>query len=976
MNGQKKNFSSEVQKHTPLDSNTCNVLVEASPELGTQCFFYAAQPMEKGQAIELRFSPRVDKASKDSVTSPCDEIVDRLSLARSLAVLSLTDIKAVIDHLSKIANSNSRDLRAASQEQRQNEDGQQHRPRGSSEEQKLQRVRRRIHWLATQILYILEKTKGTATTAELKLLVDDAKKLLMTTDDCRSLCDYGKQSGEAFVQKELSQEILCDAVLNNPTMQWSDKSTWCDISAKLSGQCLHKASVRLALSGFDGGDDNKDQMLKDIEGSIIDAVKRVISPEKDLVELAFRIQPGLNEANTISFTREFVLENCERLPKEVVAKASQEEAYRNSMDLCGEIAYDDLVKTTLCNSAARDSLVVAAKAPWSPSSIVMRSIEEVQTKSAQFDAKWYIENHVLSIAHAIASSALLQYFSETRQTVAESVSTYNRFADVARRILESSPADNPRLPALEYCIASSKLKLVPAGLAKSGDTNTAVPCTLPLFLAVVWPRLKIVYGFSIEVGEDPTDVTFFPPGHKGHFRRASERQVGLQRLERARKRRKVEQQVRTVGLGEISKLAKRMFVSATRDDLEPGHGACVKDALKQFVTSVLSELPSGGDDECRRRMAAVEEAVRQFFDELIPSMLSKAVGDSKDSANLECAYLMQVMLVLPSLLEQSGLSMRRVEDTLGVIRDLAQFISSENKILFAEPLRVCHEDYEAGHDVVQPFLLPRMQKLMTKPSAVADSDAKDGGGQDTELIREIIQPEDVKELSGFISTVLSQLLPCRATEYDIVSKGRKGRTVGYPGMMCRHCAGKGMDGRFFFTSLDSLNTAATATLGHIYKCPHVADDLKKRIAHLKTRHPEERKALKHGAQAVFFSRLWKRLWSAEGIPDAPVVLTNHQNVVTEKKQHDVAAKLSSQQDDDSSVEFKSHIDLLDYLTTTSPWNGKADISERVGQYYRCIAYGGEIYDTNGMPKHFNSEWILSQLVPPERLSTNRTFLAG
>ena len=195
------------------------------------------------------------------------------------------------------------------------------------------------------------------------------------------------------------------------------------------------------------------------------------------------------------------------------------------------------------------------------------------------------------------------------------------------------------------------------------------------------------------------------------------------------------------------------------------------------------------------------------------------------------------------------------------------------------------------------------------------------------------------------------------------------------GLMCKHCAGKGSDGRFFFTSLDSLNTAATATLGHMYRCPFIPDELKKRIAHLKTRHPEERKALKHGAQAQFFARLWKRLWSAEGIPDTPVVLSNHQNVATDAKEATNDATLQ-QEERQSSIQFKSHTDLLTFLTTTAPWNTRADILERIRQYYAVMAHGGEIYNTNAMPPHFNSEWILSQMVPPERLATHQTFLSG
>jgi len=361
-------------------------------------------------------------------------------------------------------------------------------------------------------------------------------------------------------------------------------------------------------------------------------------------------------------------------------------------------------------------------------------------------------------------------------------------------------------------------------------------------------------------------------------------------------------------------------------------------------------------------------------------MLPEVDGCPQNAASLECAYLMQVLLVLPSLLEQSGLSMRRIEDTLGVIRDLAQFVSAKNGELFTEPLRLDHEEYETGRDVARPFLLPRMAKLASNPEAENPKEPR-ADGQDSELIREIIQPEDMQELSGFIGTVLSQLLPCRATEYDALTRQRKGITVGYPGMMCRHCAGKGTTGKYFFTSLDSLNTCCTASLGHIYACPYVPKELKTRIADLKTRHPAERKALKHGAQAHFFQRLWKRLWSTDGIPDAPFVLGNHRNLGPAEQGEQLGEQLSSadsalEEERAHPIEFKSHTELLDYINMTPPWNGKADLRERIQQYYGCIAFGGKIYNTNAMPKNFSSEWILSKMVHPDRLSTKRTFLAG
>lgn len=945
------------------DSRASNVLVRVSPEKGTQCLFYAADPIEKGQTLELHFSPRTERPSKDFTAEPFVTIVNRLSLACNMSSLSLADLNGVVEQASKILDSAKDD--AARTEIAQ--DGQKTRTHP-------QMVRRRIHWLASNVLRSLEESReGSDDTSRRtrKALIEDAKKLLMTDGDCITFHSYSQHSGEEDVLDELSQEILCDAVMNNSLREWLESGSWCKISTDLLKKCLQTASAYLL--GSLGGNEPRHDVLEDIEKCVFDSVKRIISWERDLGELAFHAGTGPNDP----VSRECFLANYEQLPKGIVAMASAEEAYENAMDLCDEVSFDDSVKQALCGDAEEHKAVIATKVPWNKDSTIMRSLRDVEKENAQIDAKWYIENQILSVAHAIASSRLLQT-ATTRD--AQPDCSYARFATVARRILEADPTDDRR-PSLEQpCVSSERLvnvKLFPGVPERSITTNVAVPNTLPLFLAVVWPRLKTVYGFSIEVGDDPDNVTFFPPGHKGQLQLASERQLGMQRLERSRKRFKVQQRVNEVGFGDIPKFTKRMFISASRDDLEHENGTPVKDALKRFVSSVLSELPEGDDAECRRRMTAIEDAVNECFDELAPSILPEDDSGSKGTADLEVAHLMQILLVLPSLLEQSGLPMRKIEDTLGVIRDLAEFMTFKNDELFAEGVQLCREEYESGYDVSRPFLLPRMQQLVSIPSASPSMDSPQGqltAASDPDFIREIINPEDMQELSGFIGTVLRQFLPSRADELD--ASKRRGIHVGYPGMMCRHCAGKGTEGRFYFTSLDSLNTAATATLGHVYKCPHIPDDLKKEIANLKTRHGDERRALKHGAQARFFSRLWKRLWSADGIAP-PVVLANHRTIGDKEVELTPTEASSSLQNDEAhELEFKSHTDLLNYLDTTAPWSKKADIRERIEQYYACVAYGGDIYDTAAMPKNFSSEWILSQMVPPERLSTKRTFLTG
>lgn len=968
--------SSSQQESTLFDNKKSNVIVQESPEKGTECLFYAAEPMEKGQTIELRFPSCTDGSTVESVAEPFTAITGRLSLARKVSSLSLTEMNDAIKEMASSLEIAKRDLETTASS-----------PGGARDNRKSLRTQRRVHWLALQIVQSLQEPgKGSANTPQRRSLLVDAKKLLMTVDDCRNLYSHAKQyGGEELLLEELSQELLCDVVRNQSLRQWSRKDSWCAISTNLWTNCLRKASAYLFHSL--GGSGSLDEFLKEVDSLVFDAVKRVISWERDLKsDLSFEVRS--DSGNSI-LTRDSLVSNYERLSKGVVAASAQAEAYEDAMELCGECSFVDDVKDALRTAAAPSTYVIATKNPWGQSSAMMRSLTDVQKENAQLDAKWYIEKQVLSIADAIASSSLLQ---TTEKTVSHSGPPpgcfYSRFAAVARQILEADPTDDRR-PSLERPITAlshNEDELICVVPRNGSDTGAvAMPCTLPLFLAVVWPRLKTVHGFSIEVGDDPTDITFFPPGHKGQFRRATERQLGLQRLERMRKRVKVQEQVKQVGLGDIPKATKRMFISASRDDVTHEHGAPIKDALKQFVKSVLSELPADSDDtECREKLATIEEAITECIDELAPVMLPSEDGDdSKDSANLECAHLMQILLVLPSLLEQSGLSMRRIEDALGVIRDIAEFLTFNRGELFAEAVQLCREEYQPGYDVSRPFLLPRIRKFASKQSAAEPSVASQGNlavNNDPELIREIINPEDMPELTGFIGAMLSQFIPCRATEFDLL-KGRKLIHVGYPGMMCRHCAGRGStDGRYFFTSLDSLNTAATGTLGHVYKCPYVPEETKKKIAHLKSVHGEERKALKKGAQARFFARLWKRLFSTDGIA-TPVVLANHKSTGDEdsKPPAAIAVEKSTSSEEQAAapvLEFKSHTDLLNYLANTAPWNKKDDIRERIQQYYDCVKYGGDIYDTNAMPKSYSSEWLLSQLVHPECLSTKQRYLTG
>ena len=952
-----RNIDSD-DKHE-VDYAQSNVVVESSAELGTQCLFYASEPMERGQVLELRFSTQKRKPSSLPVGEPFTAIEDRIALAREILVLSQKDPKALIDQVLAISKEINPSLDNASKDSETQ-------PNDSEEELNLRITRRRIHWLATSVLSCLEET-GVDEIAG----VEDLKKLLLTQNDLRNESTYYNLTGkEGFILEELANEILCDVILKGSLGPWSDKSYWCTVSSELLKLCLRSASLHI-LTSWSGSGKIESQLffVKEIESYVYHAVRRVVRPNRDLDELSFpcpEVQTACHPK-----ARDF-WENYEEFPKDVVVKSVLEEAYVDAMELCDEIAFQDDVSAALFGDTT--SCSIAAKAPWRQLSTIMRSINDIRKGNAQVDERWYIENQVLSVAHAIASSGVLQLKTEAGP------SNYS-FARLARAALEADPNNDSLMPVEKPGVpCSGDRRFAVFRALPEVSVKRAVPSTLPLFLALVWPTLRSEYGWRMEVGTSPDDVTFCPPGHNGHHRRLNDPKVGQERIVQAQKRAKTARKVKSAGFGDISKLTKRMFVSAARDGLDHSKGKLVRDAVKQFASSILSELPGNGDEECRRRLGAIESAVCDCFDELMPAISSSDGFESEDSfdggsPSNTVSYLMRVLLIMPSLLEQSGLPSQRIQDAIGAVRDLAQFLSSKNSEFFDESVRPCHEEYEAGHETSQPYLLPRMRTLSTsfqvEPGEPETPRPTSGGPEAAEVIYDLVLPEDAPTLTESTAMTMSQMIPCRATEYDIMKKART-ISIGHPGIMCRHCLGAGGEGKYFFSSLDSMGTASTVVLSHLYRCKQVNEELKARLIELKNRHGADRKKLKFGAQAAYFNRLWHRLMSS-GIQSSEImVLPDSQHLTLEE---DGTPEAGEALGDGPTTEFTNHAEVVAFIDETPPWSEMADIRECIQKYYDCVAYGGEIYLTNVMPKNFGSEWILAKLFP-NRLSTKRSFSVG
>lgn len=131
----------------------------------------------------------------------------------------------------------------------------------------------------------------------------------------------------------------------------------------------------------------------------------------------------------------------------------------------------------------------------------------------------------------------------------------------------------------------------------------------------------------------------------------------------------------------------------------------------------------------------------------------------------------------------------------------------------------------------------------------------------TTVNRPIVLPEDEPNIAGFLYVVMQQLQPCRFTEAD--RNKRRLKDVGCIGVECKHCVGK-VDGRkFFWSSVNAVESNFVSVHTHMMECKHVPEELKEKLVELKKLRKEQTAALKTGSQKAFFSRIWERLHTEE-----------------------------------------------------------------------------------------------------------------
>jgi hypothetical protein len=127
----------------------------------------------------------------------------------------------------------------------------------------------------------------------------------------------------------------------------------------------------------------------------------------------------------------------------------------------------------------------------------------------------------------------------------------------------------------------------------------------------------------------------------------------------------------------------------------------------------------------------------------------------------------------------------------------------------------------------------------------------------TTVNRPLVIPEDRPYIAEFLYVVMEQLQPCRFTEAD--RNKRRLKDVGCIGVECKHCAGQVDSRKFFWSSVNAVESNFVSVHTHMVECRMVPDELKNRLGELKQLRKEQTAALKTGSQKSFFARVWKRL---------------------------------------------------------------------------------------------------------------------
>jgi len=607
-------------------------------------------------------------------------------------------------------------------------------------------------------------------------------------------------------------------------------------------------------------------------------------------------------------------------------------------------------------------------------------------------------NQIFVVVHKLASSGVIEWIGEADPC---NKAPMKGFPLWFKEALSST---------FGYDFVGDPSLLLGTGSAKHGQNHspssrflmdckkTIKPCTSyspksqPLFLKIIWPRLR-TYGWRIDFCQNnPEEVSYLSPGaSRSRKRKLAADSSQLRDRDIARKKSKLLNELGETSLLNIPRSLKFILINSLdymsqMDDTEDNDAfpvspnRTVKKILENYAESIRIHFEKKSKLGVWEKTKVIVDGLLSYFDELVPLLLfpseksrhTKITDGRRHSDLYGCEYLLRMLMILPSLLRDLSVSAEETKKISFVVEDVTNFLDSCSKDIFDEMfLPPMKETQDGKHKYCctldKCFSFPGKESSRFAHNGTNPSAGRHADGKDVDSNKErspLVSTEDESILTCFTYLAMSQFVVAHAGQMDVLKGKRKScLRIGYPGIGCGHCLDFIDEGnKYFFASVESLATAPSIVANHLQRCTFCPDDIKQKLRAFKLRHADQRKALPHGSQSVFFNRVWKRLFSSP-LPENQSDTNHTKNQPNDLDQNPTICETFKEKDtkeDTSSSEniFHSHTEVMQFIGQTEEQSN--DMMVLFRYYYACLARGGQLWNTESMPMQFNSEWLLKE----------------
>ena len=530
-------------------------------------------------------------------------------------------------------------------------------------------------------------------------------------------------------------------------------------------------------------------------------------------------------------------------------------------------------------------------------------------------------------------------------------------------------------------------KLYYASLLPRSDIDY-VPNTNMLFLGLVWPILRN-YGWRIAINKESNDVTYTP------YSMSQNRRGAMKQL-RDRLRVRTKRTFKFAGFHLLPKMAKRLLVAITNNscdgvdtDIAYDKNYTVEAILDKFLVSLLNRFATLKDiakfkvNEITRNVVT---AMGECFDTCAPMLLPistlsphwkvDGASISRPITAYRCEYLIPFLFNLVSratFQASSDVDAVVVGDAVhGLARDLLIYISEQYQEFIDQRFHPPFEEFVVN-DTPALWIETHIHSLLfendqkTRSTDISMGERDEAATNEINLMPKtesfhILLDEEKGQVTDFIRIILENTKPSFATGAEMRRKNTL--PVGAPGIVCRHCSGKYGEGKYFFSSIESLSTCYPVLERHYYKCPDTPAAIKVEVTNARALHTQQRRLKPSGTQQTVFVKLWNRM--ARCKPGVASLQNGSANLYDSE---DEAIDNSSENGtNENELVFTNHRAVIDYIRNSDSKNNhklskssQEEIDDVLDTYYACIEYAGRIYGTPSMPQHFSTRWLLHKM---------------